>query len=109
MPRIQMTRSVKVALYGLRIYLIVLLSLIGLKFVRDFLAHPEPKEYRAAQLVVFNDPLLTKLMWCAEYFMDKQVPPFSATPPGNGQEVEPMTPQPNLSPTGKEVGARGSD
>jgi hypothetical protein len=36
MPRIQMTRSVKVALYFLRIYLIVLLALIGLKFWRTF-------------------------------------------------------------------------
>jgi hypothetical protein len=31
-----MTRTVKVALYGLRIYLIVLLSLILLKFVTTF-------------------------------------------------------------------------
>jgi hypothetical protein len=36
MPRIQTTRTVRFALLGLRIYLIVLLLLIGLKFVRDF-------------------------------------------------------------------------
>jgi hypothetical protein len=40
MPRIQMTPMVRLALYGLRIYLIVLLLLIGLKFVRDFSAAP---------------------------------------------------------------------
>lgn len=36
MPRIQMTRPVKIVLYGLRIYLIVLLFLIAVKFVRDY-------------------------------------------------------------------------
>jgi hypothetical protein len=36
MPRIQTTRTVRLALLGLRIYLIVLLLLIGFKFVRDF-------------------------------------------------------------------------
>jgi uncharacterized protein YbcI len=36
MPRIHTTRTVKVALWALRIYLLVLLSLIGLKFVRVF-------------------------------------------------------------------------
>ena len=40
MPRIQMTPLVRFALYGLRIYLIVLMLLIGLKFVRDFSAAP---------------------------------------------------------------------
>ena len=40
MPRIQMTPMVRLALYGLRIYLIVLMLLIGLKFVRDFSAAP---------------------------------------------------------------------
>ena len=38
MPQIQMTRTAKIALYVLRIYLIVLLTLIGIKFVRTFLA-----------------------------------------------------------------------
>ncbi len=36
MPRVKTTPMVKVALYGLRIYLIVLLVLIGMKFVRSF-------------------------------------------------------------------------
>ena len=36
MPRVQMTRTVKTALYGLRIYLLVLLVLIGIKFYRVF-------------------------------------------------------------------------
>jgi hypothetical protein len=38
MPQIQMTRTAKTALYGLRIYLIVLLTLIGIKFARTFWA-----------------------------------------------------------------------
>ena len=38
MPHIQMTRTAKIALYVLRIYLIVLLTLTGIKFVRTFLA-----------------------------------------------------------------------
>jgi hypothetical protein len=36
MPRIKTTRTVRVALWALRIYLLVLLSLIGLKFARAF-------------------------------------------------------------------------
>ena len=36
MPRVQMTPMVKVALYGLRIYLLVLLTLIAIKFYRVF-------------------------------------------------------------------------
>ncbi len=36
MPRIEMTRTVRIALFVLRIYLIVLLGLIALKFVRTF-------------------------------------------------------------------------
>ena len=42
MPRIEMTRTVKIALYGLRIYLVVLLLLIGWKFVRDFSQPAKP-------------------------------------------------------------------
>jgi hypothetical protein len=38
MPRIEMTRGVKIALYFLRVYLIVLLALIGLKFWRTYSA-----------------------------------------------------------------------
>jgi hypothetical protein len=36
MPRIRTTPTVRVALWALRIYLLILLSLIGLKFVRVF-------------------------------------------------------------------------
>jgi hypothetical protein len=36
MPRIKTTPMVKIALWALRIYLLILLSLIGLKFARVF-------------------------------------------------------------------------
>ncbi len=36
MPRIQMTRTVKFTLYFLRIYLVILLILILVKFIRVF-------------------------------------------------------------------------
>jgi hypothetical protein len=36
MPRIKMTRTVKVALFFLRVYLIVMLALILTKFLRAF-------------------------------------------------------------------------
>lgn len=36
MPRVHTTPTVRAALWALRIYLLVLLSLIGLKFVRIF-------------------------------------------------------------------------
>ncbi len=36
MPRIQTTRTVKIALYVLRIYLIAMLALILVKFLRIF-------------------------------------------------------------------------
>ncbi|HXP60820.1 MAG TPA: hypothetical protein VN829_10035 [Dongiaceae bacterium] len=36
MPRIKTTRMVRIALWALRIYLLILLSLIGLKFARVF-------------------------------------------------------------------------
>ena len=42
MPRIEMTPTVRFALFFLRIYLIVLLGLIGLKFVRTF-THPSSR------------------------------------------------------------------
>jgi len=47
MPQVNTTRTVRIALWALRIYLIVLLSLIGLKFVRmirgtDASAKPVP-------------------------------------------------------------------
>ena len=36
MPRIHTTPMVRIALWALRVYLLILLSLIGLKFVRVF-------------------------------------------------------------------------
>ena len=36
MPRIQTTRTVRIALYALRVYLIVMLVLILVKFLRIF-------------------------------------------------------------------------
>ncbi len=36
MPRIQTNRTVKIALYVLRIYLLAMLSLILIKFLRGF-------------------------------------------------------------------------
>jgi len=36
MPRIKTTRTVRIALWALRVYLLILLSLIGLKFTRVF-------------------------------------------------------------------------
>ena len=36
MPRIQTTRTVKIAMYALRIYLVVMLALILVKFMRIF-------------------------------------------------------------------------
>jgi len=42
MPRIKTTPMVKLALYGLRIYLLVLLALILLKFIRTFMQHGAP-------------------------------------------------------------------
>jgi len=40
MPRIEMTPAVRFALFFLRVYLIVLLGLITLKFVRTFAGAP---------------------------------------------------------------------
>ncbi len=42
MPRIKTTPLVKLALYGLRIYLLVLLALILIKFIRTFMQHSTP-------------------------------------------------------------------
>ena len=50
MPRVQMTPMVKIALYGLRVYLIVLLTLIAIKFFRVFAqTGKEPAAAPAAQ------------------------------------------------------------
>jgi hypothetical protein len=48
MPRIQTTRTVRLALMGLRVYLIVLLLLVGLKFVRQFSRPTEDPQSRPA-------------------------------------------------------------
>jgi hypothetical protein len=42
MPRIKTTRTVRVALWALRIYLLVLLSLIAIKFARVFSGSQNP-------------------------------------------------------------------
>ena len=34
MPRVKTTRTVRIALWAIRVYLLVLLTLIGLKFIR---------------------------------------------------------------------------
>jgi hypothetical protein len=50
MPRVQTTPMVKVALWGLRIYLIVLLSIILLSFIRKVQsekAAPAPADTKA--------------------------------------------------------------
>ena len=49
MPRIEMTRSVRFALFFLRVYLIVLLALITLKFVRTFTSAAAPQPSAPAQ------------------------------------------------------------
>jgi hypothetical protein len=41
MPRIKTTRTVRFALWALRIYLLILLILIGIKFVRVFASSPK--------------------------------------------------------------------
>ena len=38
MPRIKLTPTVKIALWALRVYLLVLITLIAIKFVRVFSA-----------------------------------------------------------------------
>lgn len=40
MPRVQLTWKTKLVLHGLRIYLIIMLVLIVIKFIRVFSAHP---------------------------------------------------------------------
>lgn len=48
MPRIKTTRMVRIALWALRIYLLILLSLIGLKFSRVFTRSDGPAAPPAA-------------------------------------------------------------
>jgi hypothetical protein len=48
MPRVKTTRMVKIALYGLIVYLVIMLSLIAVKFVRTYLGHSSPSTPPAA-------------------------------------------------------------
>jgi hypothetical protein len=48
MPRIEMTPTARFALFFLRVYLIVLLGLITLKFVRSFSGSPASNQPPAA-------------------------------------------------------------
>ena len=54
MARIKTTRTVKVALWALRIYLLVLLTLIGIKFARVFSA--QKVDGAAALMTTTNRP-----------------------------------------------------
>jgi hypothetical protein len=57
MPRIKTTRTVRFALWALRIYLLILLSLIALKFARVFSTAPKPDGATAgAPLLATNPP-----------------------------------------------------
>ena len=52
MPRVKTTRTVRIVLWVLRIYLTILLALIGLKFVRLYRnspANPNPVALPAAR------------------------------------------------------------
>ncbi|HEV2211291.1 MAG TPA: hypothetical protein VG167_21210 [Verrucomicrobiae bacterium] len=44
MPRIKTTPMVRIALWALRVYLLILLALIGLKFVRVFSHSRNPSQ-----------------------------------------------------------------
>ncbi len=58
MPRIKTTRTVRFALWALRIYLLILLTLIGIKFVRVFSTSPKPDGPTAsAPLLATNPPV----------------------------------------------------
>ena len=55
MPRIHTTPMVRTALWALRLYLLILLSLIGLKFVRVFSgSHTQAGPTTGAQAVQTN-------------------------------------------------------
>jgi len=55
MPRIKTTRMVNIALWALRIYLLILLSLIGLKFTRVFSSSGKDEKPPAAAPTHTND------------------------------------------------------
>jgi hypothetical protein len=57
MPRIKTTKTVRFALWALRIYLLVLLILIGIKFVRVFASSHKPAD--AASSSPANAPMTT--------------------------------------------------
>jgi hypothetical protein len=44
MPRIKTTKTVRFALWALRIYLLILLVLIGIKFIRVFASSHKPDD-----------------------------------------------------------------
>jgi hypothetical protein len=57
MPRIHTTPMVRIALWALRIYLLILLSLIGLKFARVFSnSHKQEGPTPGTQVVQTNAP-----------------------------------------------------
>ena len=57
MPRIKTTPMVRIALWALRVYLLILLSLIGLKFARVFSgSHKQEGSAPGAQAVQTNAP-----------------------------------------------------
>jgi hypothetical protein len=57
MPRIKTTRMVRVALWALRIYLLILLSLIGLKFASVFSRSRNEQKPATATAAKPNDAL----------------------------------------------------
>ena len=59
MPRIKTTRTVKVALWALRFYLLVLLILIGFKFARVFSQSRNEGKSAAAGASTANAPTNT--------------------------------------------------
>jgi hypothetical protein len=65
MARIKTTRTVRFALWALRIYLLILLLLIGIKFVRVFSSsqkqdHAAPSPPAKATLTTNQAPVKTK-------------------------------------------------
>jgi hypothetical protein len=61
MARIKTTRTVKVALWALRVYLLVLLTLIGIKFVRVFSSAQKPDQAAPTSPGTTNSPAVGAL------------------------------------------------
>jgi hypothetical protein len=60
MPRIKTTKTVRFALWALRIYLLILLILIGVKFMRVFsTSSKEDSATRGAPFIATNQPAQT--------------------------------------------------